>query len=55
MEYQTRLQRSAKDIEMDNYLRTIFMLSESNPEILYRVIEMAKEANKNTKNRNLSG
>ncbi|MEK6888202.1 MAG: hypothetical protein AABX14_04635 [Candidatus Aenigmatarchaeota archaeon] len=54
MEYHS-LQRSAKDIEMDNYLRTIFKLSENNPEILYRVIEMAKQDNKDTKNRNLSG
>ncbi|HIG97673.1 MAG TPA: hypothetical protein HA230_05010 [Candidatus Aenigmarchaeota archaeon] len=55
MDYKIELQKSAKDIEMENYLKTIFMLSESNPEILYRVIEMAKQDNKNTKNRNLSG
>lgn len=43
MDAYNREKQSARDIELDNYIRTIFALSETNPDILYRVLELARE------------
>ncbi|MBS3051246.1 MAG: hypothetical protein J4400_03785 [Candidatus Aenigmarchaeota archaeon] len=42
MNYRTDM-RSARQVELDNYLRTIIELSRERPEILYRVIDLARE------------
>ena len=44
MNYRTDM-RSARQVELDNYLRALMELSRERPEILYRAIELAKKDN----------